>query len=113
MWGTSRQLLVAANDVYTFLKELESGEIRNDGTQPFLPDVLAGVVQYTIKQQQPQPGQLRAAYAQQMRNALNRVQKAQYELLNKELSVESLRTSITIKNLLQNLKVGASTQAKR
>ena len=96
-----------------FLKEYETGEILMDGSQPFLPDILTGDVEYTIKRHPRRQSCLRAAYARQMRNALSHLQETQYGLLNKPLLSGKVGSCVTIKSFLKNLKIGAATMAKR
>ena len=115
MFGKKRKkLLVTAANVYLFPKDMQTGEIRKDGIQPFLPDVLSGKVAFSIKRHTPGPGCFSVNYARQMVNALTRLQVQQYALLTESLpDPEKVRNYALVKTLLKNLKAGYVAQAKR
>ena len=104
---------MSAKEVYDFMKEYRSGQIVMDGTQPFLPDVLMGTIQYSLLHHSAAQTSLRAGYARQFRNALTRLQATQYELLGKGIPQgESVAQNVTVKSFLKNLKHTAQAQAK-
>ena len=93
---------------------MQSGEIKKDGQQPFLPDLLSGKVQFSFKRHTPGQGCFSANYARQMVNSMTRLQATQHALLTETLAEsKKVRNYESVKSLLKNMKAGSVAQAKR
>ena len=111
VWTKHGALLIDGPKVYRFLLEYEQGQVRCDGTQPWIADVLQGTGPCHYTNGEGAKG-LSYVNGKRVVSALTKFQEKQCNLIGLN-SYQRLTDCINVKDFLKNLKTEAPIASQR